>query len=99
MDITNSGLVHYQNSQIREPVVNPDSNGKDERLFQACKDFEALFVKQMLDAMRKTVQKSDLTNSGMAEDIFEDMLYDEYSKKMTNTAGFGVANLLYKQMK
>ncbi len=98
MEINNSGLIHYQNMQIKKPSGNADPNIKDEKLYQACKDFEALFVKQMLDSMRKTVTKSGLIKNGMAEDIFEDMLYDEYSRKMTNTAGFGVANLMYKQL-
>ena len=71
---------------------------KDEKLMEACRDFEALFVKQMLDAMRKTVEKNGLIEGGMAEDIFEDMLYDEYAKLMTKNAGLGVADLLYKQL-
>ena len=97
MEINNSALIQYQNQQIRELSGNINSGKKDGKLLQACKDFEALFVKQMLDSMRKTVHKSELTDSGMAEDVFEDMLYDEYAKKMTDTVGFGLANLLYKQ--
>jgi Rod binding domain-containing protein len=32
------------------------------------------------------------------EKVFEDMLYDEYSKQMSKTAGFDLADNLYKQM-
>ena len=32
------------------------------------------------------------------EKVFEDMLYDEYSKKMSKSAGFDLADNLYKQM-
>ena len=37
----------------------------------------------MLDVMRKTVHKeNDLLDGGLAQDVFEGMLYDEYAKKM-----------------
>ena len=84
----------------REQAADPSaaSSTDHEKLLQACRDFEALFVKQMLNAMRKTVNKSGLIDGGMAEEIFEDMLYDEYAKKMTKTAGVGLAETLYREL-
>ena len=72
---------------------------KDSKLYQACQDFQAVFIKQMLDTMRKTVDKSGgLIQPNEGEKVFEDMLYDEYSKKMSKSAGFDLADNLYKQM-
>ncbi len=71
----------------------------DPKLREACEQFEALFIKQMLDAMRKSIDKSDqLLNGGMAEDVFEDMLYDEYSKTMAKTGKFGISDMLFSQL-
>ena len=64
-------------------------------LYQACQDFEALFIKQMLAAMRKTVSRSGLLDGGIAQEVFEDFLYDEYAKSMARTAGFGLADTVY----
>jgi peptidoglycan hydrolase FlgJ len=81
-------------SQPKKPAIDKNSD-----LYQACQDFEALFIKQMLDVMRKTVNKEDdLLNGGMSQDIFEGMLYDEYAKKMAQTAQFGLAEMIYKQV-
>lgn len=71
---------------------------KDSNLFQACQDFEAIFLKQMLNVMRKTVNKGELLNGGFAEDVFEDMLYDEYAKKMVKHSGFGLSEMLYREL-
>jgi len=72
---------------------------KNTPLYKACQDFEALFVKQMLDVMRQTVHKEDdMLGGGLSQDVFEGMLYDEYAKKMTQTAGFGLAETLYRQV-
>ena len=62
-------------------------------------DFEALFIKQMLDVMRKTIHKEDdLLGGGLGQDVYEDMLYNEYAKKMAATAQFGLADMIYRQV-
>ncbi len=48
--------------------------------------------------MRKTVNKSGLMDGGFAEDIYEDMLYDEYAKNMASSTRLGIAEMLYKQL-
>ncbi len=72
--------------------------GKGKELYKACQDFEAILIKQMLDVMRKTVDKSGLLDGGFAQEVFEDMLYDEYAGKMARTAHFGLARLIYDQL-
>jgi len=72
--------------------------GEADKLKEVCSDFQALFIKQMLDSMRKTVQKGGIIKENQAEQIFEDMLYDEYSKNISNTAGFGLDTMMYKQL-
>ena len=78
--------------------MNVQKNAQNEKLRQACEDFESIFIKQMLKSMKKTINKSGMFDGGFAEEIYDDMLYDEYAKKMTKTAGFGIAETLYKQL-
>jgi len=70
----------------------------DTKLKEACSDFQAILIKQMLDSMRKTVIKEGILQENQAERIFEDMLYDEYAKKMSKTAGLGLDKLMYEQL-
>ena len=77
------------------PRINASSHDK---LKEAAGEFEAIFVKQMLDTMRKTLHKEDrLVEGGMAEDIFEDMLYTEYSRVMSKAGDFGIARAITQQ--
>lgn len=71
---------------------------EDDRLKEVCKDFQSIFVKQMLDSMRKTVNKEGLMSGGHAEEIFEDMLYDEYAEQISNTADLGLDDIMYQQL-
>ncbi len=78
----------------RKPAVDKSSD-----LYTACQDFEAIFIKQMLDVMRQTIHKEDdLLGGGIGQDVYEDMLYDEYAKKMAQTAQFGLAETIYRQV-
>jgi flagellar protein FlgJ len=72
---------------------------KTSDLYKAAQDFEALFIKQMLDAMRKTLKtQDDMVGSGTGQDMYNDMLYDEYAKKMSSTGQFGIADMIYQQV-
>jgi flagellar protein FlgJ len=68
-------------------------------LYEQCREFESIFVKMMLKEMRKSVDKSDdIMSGGFAEEIYSDMLDDEYSKTMSRNARFGLADQLYRQL-
>jgi Rod binding domain-containing protein len=71
---------------------------KSSRLYKVSQEFEAIFIKQMLNVMRKSVSKTGLMDGGMAEEIFEDMLYDEYAQKMAESGSFGIADMIYRQL-
>ncbi len=70
----------------------------DEKLKATCDDMEAIFVGKMFKEMRKTVHKTDWFNGGFAEEIFEDMLYDNYSKQVSEKSPIGISDMLYKQL-
>lgn len=102
-DIGASGQFYYRNNagSVLESSLRRGEGpnaAEREKLKEACKDFESLFVKQMLDAMRKTVGKGSLIKRNQGEEIFEDMLYDEYAKKMTETSRLGVGKMMYDQL-
>ena len=95
MTISNAGRSGVSHVSSMERDLQTKNNKK---MKQACSDFESILIKQMLDSMRKTVPKDSLIEGGMAEDIFTDMIYDEYAKKMSKTGDFGIKEILYKQL-
>ena len=90
--------MQYENVTPQRTIQNVQGKKRDEALFKACQDFEAIFVKQMLKSMKNTINKNELLDGGFAEEIYDDMLYDEYAKKMVTTARFGIADTLYNQL-
>ena len=105
MNIANNSMMFYDNSKLEQLKIASSSESKfspkNKELYNVCVDFEALFIKQMLNSMRKTVEKNSLTDSptdATGRDFFEDMLYDNYAKKMAETANLGIAKMMYLQL-
>ena len=68
---------------------------RSSKLFEMCQEFETFLLKTLITSMRDTVQKSELLDTGFAGKIYEDMLYDEYTKDFARNAGFGFAEMAY----
>lgn len=74
-------------------------NATDDELMEVCKEFESYFVEQCFKEMQKTVDafKSD-DEENEYEEMFGDMMVQEYAKKITDSGSIGLAKQLYEQM-
>ncbi|MEO5348026.1 MAG: rod-binding protein [Magnetococcus sp. YQC-3] len=84
---------------------NASLSPQDKKRLQAtAADFEAMFIKQMLSSMRKTVPKSregepTLIKENEGEKIFRDLLDGEYAKVMSQRKnGLGLKEALLKYL-
>lgn len=106
MTIDNAMLA-YHNRPLAVPaglqgsgakIMPNEPIDKGSALYEQCLEFESIFVQMMLKEMRSTVQKSGLLDGGHAEEIFEDMLYQERASSMSKTANFGLADSIYREL-
>jgi flagellar protein FlgJ len=69
-------------------------------LYEKSLELESYFVKIMLSSMRSTVTKTNLggEENSFAQNMYEDMLYDEYAVALTKNAGFGLADQIYLEL-
>ena len=108
-----SSILDSQITKKSEMVTNKLSNSSfsshlddeiaktkqvDEKLMNTCIEMESLFVAKMFKEMRNSIEKSDWLHGGFAEEIFQDMLYDEYSLMVSKNSNLGLAKMLYDEM-
>ncbi len=79
------------------PEASTTPNNKENELMEVAKEFEALLIHQMLKAMRKTVQKSELLNSFSLQQ-YESMMDEEIANEMAKHKGIGLADSLFYQL-
>ncbi|MBQ5534060.1 MAG: rod-binding protein [Lachnospiraceae bacterium] len=77
------------------------NSAEEEKLLDACKQFESYFVEQMFKEMMKTVPKDalDTGSNSMLVDYYKDNLVKEYAAEATEKESLGLAQMLYEQMK
>lgn len=92
--MNNTGAI-TGTTQLLTAIPKRDNN---EELKKALKDFESLFINQMMKTMREGVGKSELFHGGSGEDIYTSMLDEELAKTMSNAGGIGLEKMLLKQM-
>lgn len=75
---------------------NPNVSDSD-KVKEACKQFEAVLIRQMLSEARKTVISSGQTESN-SKGIYDDMINNQMADSMSHSGGFGLAKSLETQL-
>ena len=60
--------------------------------------YEKNFMREMLKAMRSTVQESGFVKTNQAEKIFREQLDDHYVDKWSEKGGVGFSDIIYDQL-
>lgn len=98
-----SRTASLENTLKNTQDVDGKSKVEDEKLLDACKEFEAYFTEQVFKAMEKTVtawQDEDKDSSSKYKDYAMDNLLQEYATNSSKQGdGLGLAKMLYEQMK
>lgn len=106
MDVTTAGDVDVrvleQGSKIadmkRNARIAKSSASNMEQVDKAAKDFEAVFLSQMIEHMMDGVSLDPMGEGGASDEIYKSMLIDEYAKLMSRTGGIGVAAHVKREM-
>lgn len=77
-----------------KPVPSED----EKRLMETCRDFEAIFLGELLKSMRKTIPQGGLLAKSFGQDVFQSMLDTEYAKIMAQSRSTGLAEILFQQL-
>ncbi len=73
-------------------------SSSERKLYNSCVEMESFLWKNVLNAMKKTINKYKLIDGGQAEEIFSDFLYDEYSMICAKSSSSNLSTLMYKQL-
>jgi len=105
-DIITSAMKQKQEQQkvnSFEEELNKAAESNDEtKLKEACQEFESYFINYIFKQMQNSVYSINngegLIRRSQGEEIFTEMLNEEYSKRATKQGGIGLADMMYKQL-
>jgi len=97
MDMIHSNLDVSHTYLPEMSFMKTESQDK-EKLKEACKQFESLFLNYMLKTMRATVPDGGLFKKGVAYDIVQSMHDQALAEEISLNGGIGLARQLYEQL-
>ncbi|MFC1715131.1 rod-binding protein [Candidatus Poribacteria bacterium] len=81
----------------RRSSQEPKTEGT-KSLYQACQEFESVFLAYLLKNMRKTVPRAEFMNGGLREDMYLSMMDEEIARVVAKGPGTGLAASIYRQL-
>lgn len=98
----NDVLIQNQTNKLAEiaKARRAGKSGTDAaKIDEAAKEFEAVFLSQMLEQMFSEIDLNPMgSGEGSADDIYKSMLVEEYGKTLSRAGGIGVANHVKREM-
>ncbi|MDX8382678.1 MAG: rod-binding protein [Ghiorsea sp.] len=83
---------------FKHVLVEKETEIKDEKLWGAAKEFEAMFLQQMFTAMRRTIPESKEHPKSYADNMYDSMMDQAVAKAGSQRAPLGLAMTIYKQL-
>ncbi len=91
-------------SQIKASVMPFEKMAADshipqgEKVKEACRQFEAVLLRQILGEARKSVIKSSATDDSNTAGIYNDMINNQMADSISKSGAFGLAKSLQAQL-
>lgn len=65
---------------------------------QAAEDFEAVFLAEMIKPMFEGIEVDEMFGGGKGEEVFRDLMIQEYGKNMAQAGGIGIASFVKDEL-
>lgn len=87
-----AGTIPIERLEVSTQLTSAD------KVAEAARQFEAILLRQILTAARKSVIQSDLQPRSATADVYEDMLNTQLADAISRAGSFGLANSLQSQL-
>jgi flagellar protein FlgJ len=71
-------------------------NNENNKMRNACEEFESVFISYLLKSMRKTIPNNS-EEDGFSRDVYTSMMDEEVAKAVAKGHGIGLADVLFRQ--
>lgn len=96
--IADNALGNYQDAQLNAAAKKLDHASKGDQVRYAAREFEAVFISQMLQHMWSSVEVDEVFGGGQAEEIWRETLLQEYGKEISKRGGLGISDAVERQL-
>ncbi len=89
--INNVKLPQYNTNASK----SDNSDRQNKKLYEACQEFESIFISYLLKNMRKTIPNVE---ENFTREIYTSMMDEEVARAVAKGSGIGLADAIYSQI-
>ena len=78
--------------------TNSATRLRQDKLKQACADFESLFLNYLLKSTRSSGSEGGFIDQSEESKLFKSMFDENLAKEISSSGGMGLGDLLFKQL-
>lgn len=93
--------TYFQSNLAAAKKYQPQTvQGQDnlKAIRKVAEEFEASFIAQLLRPMFEGIESDTMFGGGHAENVFQDLMVDEYGKSVAQAGGIGLADSITNQL-
>ncbi len=98
MQSIDNSMQHLHAGKLEAIGSGSNSIKNIDKINDKAKEFETVFLSQMLSHMFENVKTDGLFGGGSAEKVYRSMMVNEYGKQVSESGGFGIADEVAKFM-
>lgn len=83
---------------VRRAVEQPAASAADAELWRASRDFETVYLSEMLTRMG-VAREPEAFGGGFAAEAFQSLLNEAYAERIVGSGGTGIAAMVYRQLR
>ena len=92
-----NAMMRFQTAQA-DKMAGKNLPKNLEAIEKTAKEFEAVFLSQMMSHMFEGLEADSMFGGGQAEKIYQGMMVNEYAQDLANNGGVGIADEVAKYM-
>ena len=92
------GLQTPRSNLVEFEKIDPSKIRNYEQIDAKARDFEAVFLAEMMKPMFESVDVDPLFGGGQTEEIFRGMQVQEYGKQIAEKKGIGLADFVKREL-
>lgn len=85
--------------QYTQNILNQTQSAETANAVKAARAFESYFLNIMVKEMRKTIQHSELFPRSQGEEMFEEMLDEQYCENIAEKGNLGLSQMILEHMR
>ncbi len=91
--------IYFIHPASAEQSVEQELKKREREIEEIARDFESIMISKSIKSMYEGIKTDEIVGGGNAENIYRELILEEYAKEISKRDGFGLVKYISRDMK